>query len=82
MTGYRPRPEHGSELFELLMIRLDDFSVAVEADDFWGSGECAKHQDDSFIFSHVRDGLDAASSQVQIDDRPFINDPERCAIFW
>ena len=65
-----------------MMIRLDDFSVAVEADDFWGSGECAKHQDDSFIFSHVRDGLDAASSQVQIDDRPFVNDSERFAVFW
>ena len=56
--------------------------MAVEANDLWGSGERAKHQDDSFVFFHVRDGLDAAASQVQIDDCSFIDDSEGFAVFW
>jgi len=76
------RTKNGLQLFELLVTRLYDFSMAVEAHDFWRPGERAKHQDDAFVFSHVRDGLYAAPSQVQIDDRSFIDDSEGFAVFW
>src|ERR1700722_20023365 len=73
--------ENRSKLFELRVSGLDNFSMAVETDDLRGAGERTKHQDDPFVLFHVRDGLYAAASEVQIDHRSFIDDSEGVAIF-
>src|SRR5271165_7176098 len=71
----------GVELFKFRVSCLDGFTNPMESNDFWCSGECAKHEDDAFVFFQVRDRLDAATGQIQISHRLLVKHAKRPAIF-
>src|ERR1700756_4571829 len=78
-TGTRRKNRFQS--LEVAIPWLNDFPAAMEANNLRSAGECAKHQDDSFVFFQVSDRFHTATGQVEISNRLFVDDSEGFAIF-
>jgi len=61
---------------EFRVLRFDDLSAAVEAEDVWRALEGAKHENDSAIIllAQVGDGFDAAAIEVKVRDGAGVED--------
>src|SRR5260370_14711792 len=78
-TGSRRKNRFQS--FKVAIPWLDDFPATMEPSNLRSDGECAKHQDDSFVFFQVSDCFHTATGQVKISNRSFVDDSEGFAVF-
>ena len=62
--------------FEFFIARFDHIAGPMHAHDSWAAFERAEHDTDPTVLSNVSNGLDAAPGEIQVRDRPIIDDRE------